>query len=63
MFPGYIFGNRTGGYSFAKLKQIPDLTKILGDGTEFIPLTQEEVIFLKIWLMRLISQKCQRDTS
>ena len=43
----YFSGNRSGGYSFCKLKQIPNLTKILGDGTEFIPLTQEEVGFLK----------------
>ena len=48
MFPGYIFlVTEQVDILFAKLKQIPNLTKILGDGTEFIPLTQEEVGFLK----------------
>ena len=48
MFPGYIFlVTDQVDILFAKLKQIPNLTKILGDGTEFIPLKQEEVRFLK----------------
>lgn len=48
MFPGYLF-MITGQVEqlFRKLKQVPTLTKILGDGTMFIPLTQLEVDFLQ----------------
>ena len=64
MFPGYIFlVTEQVDILFAKLKQIPDLTKILGDGTEFIPLTQEEVIFLKNMVNEAYIAEMSKDTS
>lgn len=43
MFPGYIF-LVTGRVEelFYRLKEVPELTKILGDGREFIPIKDEE---------------------
>ena len=47
MFPGYLFmvTEYVDGL-FEALKQIPQLTKILGDGAEFIPLKESEIKFL-----------------
>lgn len=43
MFPGYIFlVTERVGELFYQLKAVPELTKILGDGREFIPIKDEE---------------------
>lgn len=43
MFPGYIFlVTSQVDKLFQKLKSVPELTKILGDGTEFIPIQEAE---------------------
>ena len=43
MFPGYIFIiTKQIEMLFLELKKIPELTKILGSGTEFIPLKDSE---------------------
>lgn len=49
MFPGYIFVETEEAEKlFFQLKQIPKLTKILGNGQfEFVPLADEEIRFLK----------------
>lgn len=49
MFPGYIFVETEEAEElFFQLKQIPKLTKILGNGQfEFVPLADEEILFLK----------------
>lgn len=47
MFPGYVFLITDEVEKlFYELKQLPELTKILGDGTEFISLREEEKEFL-----------------
>lgn len=48
MFPGYIF-LVTGRVEelFYRLKEVPELTKILGDGREFIPIKDEEKALLQ----------------
>ena len=48
MFPGYIFlVTKQVEELFYALKVIPELTKILGDGSEFIPIEEEEKALLK----------------
>lgn len=49
MFPGYIFVETEEAEElFFQLKQVPKLTKILGNGKfEFVPLAEEEILFLK----------------
>ena len=49
MFPGYIFvETKEAEEVFFQLKQIPKLTKILGNEKfEFVPLTEKEILFLK----------------
>lgn len=48
MFPGYIFlVTKQVDELFYALKVIPELTKILGDGSEFIPIEEEEKALLK----------------
>ena len=43
MFPGYIFlVTERVEELFYRLKEVPELTKILGDGREFIPIKDEE---------------------
>lgn len=48
IFPGYIF-LVTGRVEelFYRLKAVPELTKILGDGREFIPIKDEEKVLLQ----------------
>lgn len=49
MFPGYLFlETRQVDILFHKLKLVPELTKILGAGTDFIPLTQIEMDFIRL---------------
>lgn len=48
LFPGYLFLITDQVETvFQELKSVPELTKILGAGTDFIPLHPEEVEFLK----------------
>ncbi len=48
MFPGYLFlVTEKIDQVHKKLKVIPDMTKILGDGNEFIPIHKEEEAFLR----------------
>lgn len=48
LFPGYLFFiTDNTDKLFIELKKIPEFTKILGDGTEPIPLAQHEMDFLK----------------
>lgn len=54
MFPGYIFlVTERVEELFYKLKSVPELTKLLGDGSEFIPIRDEE----KSLLQRLGDEK------
>ena len=54
IFPGYIFlVTEQVGKLFYQLKAVPELTKILGDGSEFIPIKDEE----KDLLQRLGNEK------
>lgn len=47
LFPGYLFFiTDVVEQLYFGLKQIPELTRILGDGTSFIPLEQDEVSLL-----------------
>lgn len=48
MFPGYVFlvTERVDELYYA-LKAVPELTKILGDGTDFIPIEKVEVELLR----------------
>lgn len=50
LFPGYLFFITDAVEQlYFELKHIPELTRILGDGTSFIPLEQDEVsLLLKI---------------
>ncbi len=58
MFPGYIFvETREAEKLFFQLKQIPKLTKILGNGKfEFVPLEEKEIQFLQ-----KISEKTEQN--
>lgn len=48
LFPGYVFlVSDNAEELFFKLKRVPGLTKILGTGWEFVPLTEEEVDLLQ----------------
>ena len=48
LFPGYLLLDRYDEDSFIlNWKKIPELTKILGDGTTFVSLEQDEVSLLK----------------
>lgn len=48
LFPGYLFLITDEIEPvFESLRQVPELTKILGDGVDFIPLHPEETEFLK----------------
>ena len=48
LFPGYIFMVTEQIHElFKNLKEIPELTKILGVGNEFVPLKDSEVKFLR----------------
>lgn len=48
MFPGYIFLVAEWVEElFYRLKKVPELTKILGDGREFIPIKDEEKALLQ----------------
>lgn len=48
LFPGYVFFvTEKVEELFRELKKLPEFTKILGDGMEFIPLKQKERIFLQ----------------
>lgn len=48
MFPGYIFlATEHVEELFYRLKAVPELTKILGDGREFIPIKDEEKALLQ----------------
>lgn len=48
MFPGYIFlVTERVEELFYRLKKVPELTKILGDGREFIPIKDEEKALLQ----------------
>lgn len=48
MFPGYIFlETEQVGELFLALKAVPELTKILGGGSEFIPIEEEEKALLQ----------------
>lgn len=48
MFPGYIFlVTERVEELFYRLKAVPELTKILGDGREFIPIKDEEKALLQ----------------
>lgn len=47
LFPGYLFFITDAVEQlYFELKKIPELTRILGDGTSFIPLEQDEVSLL-----------------
>lgn len=52
LFPGYVFvETEKPEQLFMELKQIPKLTKILGDGSfDFIPMEPEEEVFFKTLL-------------
>ena len=48
MFPGYVFlVTEQVEELFYALKAVPELTKILGDGSEFIPIEEDEKALLK----------------
>lgn len=48
MFPGYIFlATERVDELFQDLKLVPELTKILGDGSEFVPIKDEEKALLQ----------------
>ena len=63
LFPGYCFYNRCGRTAYFELKKIPELTKILGDGTTFVSLEQDEVSLLKQMAEKNISPICLRAIS
>lgn len=48
LFPGYIFlVTEQVDELFWELKKVPGLTKILGDGMEFVPIKEEERVILQ----------------
>lgn len=48
LFPGYVFlVTDKVELLFHQLKKVIGLTKLLGDGTDIIPLTEDEVAFMK----------------
>ena len=48
LFPGYIFlVTEQVDVLFWELKKVPGLTRILGDGMEFVPIKEEEKAFLQ----------------
>ena len=48
LFPGYIFlVTEQVDELFWELKKVPGLTKILGDGMEFVPIKEEEKVILQ----------------
>ena len=48
LFPGYLFFITDAVEQiYLELKKVPELTKILGDGTTFVSLEQDEVSVLK----------------
>lgn len=48
LFPGYVFFvSEQVDRLFVQLKKIPEFTKILGDGTRFIPIGEEERVILQ----------------
>ena len=48
LFPGYIFlVTEQVDELFWELKKVPGLTKILGDGMEFVPIKEEEKVVLQ----------------
>ena len=47
LFPGYIFlVTEQVDVLFWELKKVPGLTRILGDGMEFVPIKEDEKVFL-----------------
>ena len=48
LFPGYIFlVTEQLDVLFWELKKVPGLTRILGDGMEFVPIKEDEKVFLQ----------------
>ena len=48
LFPGYIFlVTEQVDVLFWELKKVPGLTRILGDGMEFVPIKEDEKVFLQ----------------
>lgn len=54
LFPGYLFAvTEQVDELFSRLKQVPKLTKLLGSGLTFVPLSKEEEVLLSRLLNRV----------